>query len=40
VSGLVVAAVDAPRMRERARVRGALREAGAIELAGVRITLC
>jgi hypothetical protein len=39
VSGLVVAAADPARVRERARARGALREGGALELCGVRITL-
>jgi hypothetical protein len=39
VSGLVVAAADPARVRERARARGALREGGAVELCGVRIAL-
>ena len=39
VSGLVVAAADPARLRERARARGALREGGALELCGVRIQL-
>ncbi len=39
VSGLVVAARDPERVRQRARARGALREGGAVELCGVRIGL-
>jgi catechol 2,3-dioxygenase-like lactoylglutathione lyase family enzyme len=39
VSGLVVAARDPERVRQRARARGALREGGVVELSGVRITL-
>ena len=39
VSGLVVAAADPARVRERARARGALREGGALELCGMRVTL-
>jgi hypothetical protein len=39
VSGLVLEAADAARVRERARARGALREGGAISLCGVRIAL-
>jgi hypothetical protein len=39
VSGLVVAARDPARVRERARARGALREGGVVLLCGVRIAL-
>ena len=39
VSGLVVAAADPARVRERARARGALRPDGSIALCGVRIEL-
>jgi hypothetical protein len=39
VSGLLVAARDPERIRRHARARGALREGGAIELCGVRISL-
>jgi hypothetical protein len=39
VSGFQVAAVDAARVRERARARGALRPDGTIGLCGVRIAL-
>jgi catechol 2,3-dioxygenase-like lactoylglutathione lyase family enzyme len=39
VSGLLVSAADPETVRRRARDRGALRDDGAIELCGVRITL-
>jgi catechol 2,3-dioxygenase-like lactoylglutathione lyase family enzyme len=39
VSGLVVAAADPERVRQRARARGALREGGELLLCGVRISL-
>jgi hypothetical protein len=39
VSGLTLAAADAPRIRERAAARRALGKGGGIELCGVRIAL-